>query len=79
MSDEILCKLKKVMYKIKPHEDIKLEHTFKEDLEYDSLDMITFYFDAEKAFHIEIPESDLLQYELTTVKQFIDYIQGKLP
>lgn len=78
MSDEILYKLKKVMYKIKPHENVKLEHTFKEDLEYDSLDMITFYFDTEKAFNIEILESDISQYELTTVKQFIDYIQGKL-
>ena len=78
MSDEIFYKLKKVMHGIKPHEDVKLEYTFKEDLEYDSLDMITLYFDSEKAFNIEIPESDLSQYELTTVKQFIDYIQEKL-
>lgn len=78
MSDEIFYKLKKIMHEIKPHEDVKLEHTFKEDLEYDSLDMITFYFDSEKAFNIEIPESDLSGYELTTVKEFMDYIQGKL-
>jgi acyl carrier protein len=78
MSDEIFYKLKKIMHEIKPHENVKLEHTFKEDLEYDSLDTITLYFDTEKAFNIEMPESDLSQYELTTVKQFIDYIQGKL-
>jgi len=40
--------------------------------------MITLYFDSEKAFNIKIPESDLSQYELTTVKQYIDYIQEKL-
>lgn len=78
MSDEIFYTVKKVMYKIKPHEDVRFEHTFKEDLEYDSLDMITLYFDTEKTFNIEIFESDLLEYELTTVKQFIDYIQEKL-
>lgn len=78
MSDEIFYKLEKVMHKIKPHEDVKFEHSFKEDLEYDSLDMITLYFDTEKAFSIKIPESDLSQYELTTVKQFMDYIRGKL-
>ena len=78
MVDENFSKLKKVMHGIKPHEDVKLEHTFKEDLSYDSLDMITLYFDTEKAFNIEIPESDLSQYEFTTVKQLIDYIQEKL-
>lgn len=78
MSDEIFYKLKKVMHAIKPHEDIKLEHTFEEDLEYDSLDTITLYFDTEKAFNIEIPESDLSKYELTTVQQYLDFIQEKL-
>lgn len=78
MFDEIFIKFKTVMQGIKPHEDVKLEHTLKEDLGYDSLDMITLYFDTEKTFNIKIPESDLSKYELTTVKQYLDFIKEKL-
>ena len=77
-SDEIFLQLKKMMNEISPNKNIKLEHTLKEDLNYDSLELINLYFEIEKKFKFEMANEDLSEYELNTVKQYVEYIATKL-
>ena len=77
-SDEIFLQLKKMMNEISPNKNIKLEHTLKEDLTYDSLELINLYFEIEKKFKFEMANEDLSEYELNTVKQYVEYIATKL-
>ncbi|MFA5905332.1 MAG: phosphopantetheine-binding protein [Desulfobacula sp.] len=80
MSDEIFIRLKKIMDKIIPSkEEIKFEHSLKEDLNYDSLELINLYFEIEREFKFEMANEDLSGYELETVKQLVDYIETKTP
>ncbi|MGL1930794.1 MAG: phosphopantetheine-binding protein [Desulfotalea sp.] len=78
MSDEIFNKLNEIMLELKSNETIKLENTIKDELEFDSLDMMTLYFETETAFNIKISESDLSKYDFTTVQQYLDFIKIKL-
>lgn len=55
-------------------EEIKLESSFKEDLEIDSLDLFEMVMALEEEFDIEIPSEDL--ENIKTVKDLIDYIES---
>jgi len=76
--DEIIIKLKKIMNTISPNENIQPEHNLKDDLSYDSLELINLYFEIEKEFKFELANEDLSDYELDTVKQLAEYIKTKV-
>ena len=76
--DEIIIKLKKIMNTISPNENIQPEHNLKDDLSYDSLELINLYFEIEKEFKFELANEDLSDYELDTVKQLSEYIKTKV-
>ncbi|WP_105618754.1 acyl carrier protein [Vallitalea okinawensis] len=54
-------------------EEVKLEASFKEDLDADSLDLFEIVTALEEEFDIEIPTEDL--QAIKTVKDAVDYIE----
>ena len=72
--DEILERIKKVIENqlgIEP-DDIKLESTFFEDLDADSLDTVELVMALEEEFEIDIP--DEAAEKITTVQSAVDFI-----
>ena len=56
-------------------EEIKMETSFKEDLDVDSLDLFELVMALEEEYDIEIPSDDL--EKLTTVGAVIEYLKSK--
>jgi acyl carrier protein len=56
--------------------DILEEHSFNQDLGFDSLDEVEFIFDAEKKFGIDIPDEAV--ENVKTVKDAIDVLEKLL-
>lgn len=52
------------------------ESNFKEDLGFDSLDVVDLVMEIEKEFNISIPDSDIER--ILTVKGLINYVKGRL-
>jgi acyl carrier protein len=55
---------------------VDLSASFVEDLGADSLDIVELVMAFEEAFSIEIPDEDA--EKITTVKDAIEYIEGRL-
>ena len=55
--------------------DIKMQSSFKEDMNVDSLDLFELVMALEEEFDIEIPSQDLEQ--LTTVGAVVEYLTNK--
>ena len=73
--DEILERIKKVITNqlgIEP-DDIKLESTFFEDLDADSLDLVELILTFEEAFKIDI--SDEAAAEMTSVQDVFNFVK----
>jgi acyl carrier protein len=70
--------IKSVIVEIKdiPEEQIKLESSFEEDLEADSLDIVEMLMLLEEKYDIQIPEEDA--ETMKTVKNVVDYIEAKI-
>lgn len=70
--------VKEVIVEIKdiPEDEIKLESTFQEDLEADSLDIVEMLMLLEEKFEIQIPEEDAA--DIKTVQDVVEYIENKL-
>jgi acyl carrier protein len=64
--------IKSVIVEIKdiPEEQIKLESSFEEDLEADSLDIVEMLMLLEEKYDIQIPEEDA--ETMKTVKNVVD-------
>lgn len=55
--------------------EIKVETSFKEDLDVDSLDLFELVMALEEEYDIEIPSEDL--EKLTTVGAVVEYLKNK--
>lgn len=55
--------------------EIKMESSFKEDMNVDSLDLFELVMALEEAFNIEIPSQDFER--LTTVGAVVEYLKNK--
>ena len=73
--DEILERIKKVIENqlgIEP-DDIKLESTFFEDLDADSLDIVELILTFEEAFKIDISDEDAA--EIKSVNDVLEFVK----
>ena len=52
--------------------DVQLDKSFTDDLDIDSISMMTIVVNAEKKFGVKIPDDDVK--ELVTVQNAVDYI-----
>ncbi|MBD5502156.1 MAG: acyl carrier protein [Lachnospiraceae bacterium] len=55
--------------------EIKMETSFKEDLNVDSLDLFELVMALEEEYNVEIPSEDL--EKLTTVGAVVEYLKNK--
>ena len=55
--------------------EIRMETSFKEDLDVDSLDLFELVMALEEEYDVEIPSEDLEQ--LTTVGEVVEYLKDK--
>ena len=57
-----------------PTESVQLEKSFTDDLDIDSISMMTIVVNAEEKFGVKIPDEEV--ENLKTVKDAVDYIVG---
>ena len=55
-------------------ESVQLEKSFTDDLDIDSISMMTIVVNAEERFDVKIPDDEVKN--LKTVKDAVDYIVG---
>lgn len=55
-------------------DDVKAEKSFTEDLDIDSLSMMTIVVNAEEKFGVRIPDEEVKN--LTTVQNAVDFIKN---
>ncbi len=70
--------LKKIIAEIKdiPEEEIKLESSFADDLEADSLDIVEMLMLLEEKFNIQIPEEE--SEKMKKVEDVVKYIEARM-
>ncbi len=70
--------LKKIIAEIKdiPEEDIKLESSFAEDLEADSLDIVEMLMLLEEKFDMQIPEEE--SEKMKKVEDVVKYVEARM-
>lgn len=74
----VFDELKKIIAEIKdiPEEDIKLDSTFAEDLEADSLDIVEMLMLLEEKYDIQIPEEE--SEKMKTVEEVVKYVESRI-
>jgi acyl carrier protein len=74
----VFDELKKIISEIKdiPEEDIKMESTFAEDLEADSLDIVEMLMLLEEKYDIQIPEEE--SEKMKTVADVVEYVEARI-
>ena len=75
MAADIITKLTEVAKNLRPEAEVAAGKNFQDDLDFDSLDMISLYFDLEKAFDIKISEEDISEYNLVSVDNIVKFIK----
>jgi acyl carrier protein len=78
MSDELFERFRKTAADSlsKPIDEIKLESSFADDLDADSLDLVQMVMDLEEEFDITVDEEEL--EGITSVGQAFELIKSKL-
>ena len=78
MSDELFERFRKTAADSlsKPVDEIKVESSFADDLDADSLDLVQLVMDLEEEFDISVDEDEL--EGITTVGQAYELIRSKL-
>ena len=67
-------KVKGILSKLSGDEKIVNDATLQGDLALDSLHMVTLLVEIEETFDIELDESDMNPFDLTTVQDVIDMV-----
>lgn len=68
-------KVKEILYNLCGEESINNTSYLQEDLALDSLMMVTMLIDIEDVFDIELDESDINPFDLSTVQNVIDMVR----
>lgn len=67
-------KVKEILFELSGEEVIENDYYLQEQLILDSLAMVTLLIEIEETFEIEIDESDMNPFELSTVQNVIDLV-----
>ena len=67
-------KIKAILCEISGEESIDSEASLQEDLALDSLAMVTMLIEIEDVFEIQLDESDMNPFDLTTVQEVVDMV-----
>jgi len=77
MNDKSVEKFKSIIEKIKPGVQFDLNKNLEEDMAFDSLDLINFYFEIERIFKIKLSEDDIAKLNGSTLSNIIQLVAGK--
>lgn len=66
-----------VAVKLKPNAQVEENSLFKEDLNFDSLDTINFFFEVEMQTGIQIDENAIADENLISVSHLLNYLERK--
>lgn len=69
-------KVKEILSRLSCEENIENDAELQADLVLDSLAMVTMLVEIEEVFGIELDESDMNPFELTTVQNVIDMVKS---
>lgn len=74
----VFDEIKNIIVDIKdvPEDDIKLESSFTDDLDADSLDMVEMLMQLEDKYSIHVPEEDAEKIKL--VEDLVNYIEARI-
>lgn len=79
MSDGIYQKIEQIIKDVNPSvKGLRKDANLRKDLELDSLDTISFFFEVERAFGIKISETDITDNGLLSIERLIEYINKKI-
>ena len=67
-------KVKAILYALSGEESVPNEASLQEELALDSLAMVTMLIEIEDVFEIQLDESDMNPFDLTTVQDVIDMV-----
>ena len=67
-------KVKEILFELSGEEVIENDYYLQEQLVLDSLAMVALLIEIEETFEIEIDESDMNPFELSTVQNVIDLV-----
>lgn len=68
--------VKEILSRLSCEENIENDAELQADLVLDSLAMVTMLVEIEEVFGIELDESDMNPFELTTVQNVIDMVKS---
>lgn len=68
-------KVKSILWEHSGEETIDNNAALQDDLTLDSLSMVSLLLEIEEAFGIELDESDMNPFDLTTVQSVIDMVR----
>lgn len=72
---DIELKVKGILAKLSGEKVVRNEAALQVDLALDSISMVTMLVEVEDAFGIELKESDMNPFELSTVQNVIDMVK----
>lgn len=64
-----------IVKKLSGAKTVTLEHSLQSDLAIDSLNMVTLLLELEDHFQIELKESDMNPFDLTTVASVVELVK----
>lgn len=67
-------KVKDILFELSGEEIIENNAMLQEELGMDSISMVTMLVEIEEVFDIELDESDMNPFDLTTVQNVIDMV-----
>ena len=72
---EIELKVIEIFEELTDLEDIELDYNIQEDLNLDSLVLVTMILQVEDVFGIQLDESDMNPFDLTTVGDVVNLVK----
>ena len=63
---------------VRPSVKFKKKLNLVDDLSFDSLDLISFFFEVQSKFEIKIPDDDIDKYKLFSLDNLCSYVEKKL-
>ena len=77
-SNKIRDGLFELLESLRPGTKFNEQLNLVEDLNFDSLDLISFLFEVQSKFNIKIPDEDIDSFKLFQIDNLCNYIQNKI-
>ena len=76
-SNKIRDGLFELLESLRPGTEFNEKLNLVEDLNFDSLDLISFLFEVQSKFNVKIPDEDIDKFKLFRIDNLCNYIENK--